>query len=104
MFDYLIVGSGLFGAICARELTDAGKSVLVIERRPHIGGNCYTEVRDGIVMNLYGGPISHTKSRRIGDWASRFTEWRQFEHRVKACYMGKVYSFPPNLMTDQQLH
>src|SRR3990172_5187894 len=103
MFDYLIVGAGLFGATVARELTDAGKSVLVIERRPHIGGNCYTEVRDGIVMNLYGGHIFHTRSRRIWDYASRFTEWRQYEHRVKAHYLGKVYSFPPNLMTVQQL-
>src|SRR3989304_2847044 len=103
MFDYLIVGAGLFGAVCARELSDKGKRVLVIERRKHIGGNCYDETVEGIRANLYGGHIFHTRSRRIWDYASRFTEWHQYEHRVKAHYLGKVYSFPPNLMTVQQL-
>lgn len=103
IYDYLIVGAGLFGSVCARELTDAGKRVLVIERRGHVGGNCADEVRDGIRISLYGGHIFHTNSRRIWNYVNRFSEWQQYEHRVKAVYQGVVYSFPPNLMTCQQL-
>lgn len=101
--DYLIVGAGLFGATVARELMDAGKSVLVIDRRNHIGGNCYTEVQDGIIYNVYGGHIFHTHNKRIWEYASRFTNWQQYEHRVKAQYLGTIYSFPPNKMTLQQM-
>jgi UDP-galactopyranose mutase len=103
-YDYLIVGAGLFGAVCARELSDRGKRVLVIEKRDHIAGNCYDETVEGIRMNLYGGHIFHTKSRRIWEWASRFTEWRQYEHRVKSYVNRRVYSFPVNLMTLHQLY
>jgi UDP-galactopyranose mutase len=103
MFDYLIVGAGLYGSVLARELTDAGKRVLVVEKRSHIGGNCYTETRDGQVMNIYGGHIFHTNSRRLWDYVNRFGEFRQYSHHVKATAGGTVYSFPPNLMTYQQL-
>jgi UDP-galactopyranose mutase len=103
MYDYLIVGAGLFGAVCARELTDAGKRVIVLDKRHHIGGNCYTETWDGITVSLYGGHAFHTNSREIWDYVNRFTEWQQYENRVKAAYRGVIYSFPPNLMTLQQM-
>ena len=104
MYDYLIVGAGLFGSVCARELSDNGKRVLVIERRKHIAGNCYDETVEGIRANLYGGHIFHTKSKRIWDYASRFTTWRQYEHRVKSFTNRRVYSFPVNLMTLHQIY
>jgi UDP-galactopyranose mutase len=103
-YDFLIVGAGLFGAVCARELTDQGKRVLVIEKRDHIAGNCYDETVDGIRMNRYGGHIFHTRSRRIWEYASRFTAWRQYEHRVKVSHKNRVYSFPVNLMTLHQIY
>lgn len=103
MYDFLIVGAGLYGAVMARELTDAGKSVLVIDKRKHIGGNCYTEKRDGQIINLYGGHIFHTNSRRIWDYIREFGEFRQYSHHVKARVGSTVYSFPPNKMTYQQL-
>lgn len=102
-YDFLIVGAGLYGAVMARELTDAGKRCLVIERRHHIGGNCHTETRDGQIMQAYGGHIFHTNSKRIWDYIRKFGEFRQYSHHVKACSHGVVYSFPPNLMTYQQL-
>ncbi len=102
-YDFLIVGAGLFGATCARLLADAGKRVAVIEKRDHIGGNCYTEVIDGIVVHKYGGHIFHTNSRKIWDFVNQFTAWKQYEHRVKVYADGKYYSFPPNRMTLQQL-
>lgn len=103
MIDYLIVGAGMFGATCARLLADAGRSVLVIDRRSHIGGNCYDEQIAGCYVNRYGGHIFHTNSRRIWDFVNRFSEWRQYEHRVKARVGDRVYSLPPNRATFEQL-
>lgn len=104
-YDYLIVGAGLFGAVFARTMRDAGKSVLVIERRDHIGGNCY-DYRDpetGIMVNKYGGHIFHTNDERIWKYVNRFSSFKQYEHRVKANFRGRVYSFPPNRLTLEQL-
>lgn len=103
MIDYLIVGAGLFGATCARVLTDTGRSVVVIERRGHIAGNCYDENWSGCYVNRYGGHIFHTSSKRIWEFVNRFAEFRQYEHRVKAQFQGKTYSFPPNLTTFDQI-
>lgn len=103
MFDYLIVGAGLFGATCARALTDAGRRVLVLEQRDYIGGNCADTEWGGIRYALHGGHIFHTNSRALWQYASRFCDWRQYEHRVKVFYRGTMYSFPPNRMTCQQL-
>lgn len=103
IYDYLIVGAGLFGATCARLLTDAGKTVLVIEKRDHVAGNCYDDIINGIPICRYGGHIFHTNSRRIWDFVNRFSVWRFYEHRVKASYQGKIYSFPPNLATFDQI-
>lgn len=103
MTDYLIVGAGLFGAASARMLADTGKSVLVIDRRNHIAGNCYDENYGGYYVNRYGGHIFHTNSKWIWNFVNRFTGFIQYEHRVKVNREGKVYSFPPNLMTFDQL-
>lgn len=103
MIDFLIVGAGLTGATLAQQLHAAGKRVRVIERREHIAGNCHTETRAGIIMSMYGGHVFHTNSARIWRYVNRFTEWQQYEHRVKANYKGRVYSFPPNLMTYEQI-
>ena len=103
MLDYLIVGAGLFGATCARELADAGKRVLVIERRHQVGGQVTTETRDGQTVSLFGGHIYHTNNRALWDYVGRFAEMKQYSHHVKATAGGAVYSFPPNRMTYQQL-
>lgn len=103
MLDYLIVGAGLFGAVCARELTNAGKRVLVIEKNDHLGGMCHTPVVDGIVTQAHGGHIYHTNDRRLWDYVNKYAEWRQYSHHVKATVRGEVYSFPINLMTLQQV-
>jgi UDP-galactopyranose mutase len=102
-YDYLIVGAGLFGATTARLLTDSGKRCLVIERRDHIGGNCFDELIDGVYVNRYGGHIFHTNNERIWRFVNKYSEWIPYEHRVKAYSNGRVYSLPPNLMTLQQL-
>jgi UDP-galactopyranose mutase len=104
MIDFLVVGSGIFGATCARLLSDAGKSVRVLERRNHMGGNCFDEPIDDQLVNRYGGHIFHTNSRKIWDFVNRFSAWRAYEHRVKARVGWKIYSFPVNLMTLQQIY
>jgi len=102
-YDCVIVGSGLFGSTFAREMTDNGKKCLVIEKRKHIGGNCYTEERDGINVHLYGPHIFHTNDRKIWDWISRFCEFLPYKHSPKVRYGDKTFSFPINLMTLNQI-
>lgn len=102
-YDYLIVGAGFFGATCARELADAGKRVLVVEKRHHVGGMAATTVVDGITTQRHGGHIFHTNSRAVWEFVRRFGEWREYSHHVKATYGDKVFSFPINLMTLQQI-
>src|SRR4051812_37889547 len=86
MFDYLIVGAGFSGAILAERLAAGlGKSVLIVDRRSHIGGNaydCYNH--EGLLIHLYGPHIFHTNSREVFEYLSRFTAWRRYEHRVLA--------------------
>lgn len=103
MIDYLIVGAGLYGATCARLLTDAGKRVLVLEKRDHVGGNCADTVIDGVRVSLHGGHIFHTNSDRIWHFVNKFSDWLPYTHRVLACARGRLYSFPPNLTTYEQL-
>ena len=103
MIDYLIVGAGIYGATCARLLTEAGYSVKVIERRNHLAGNCHDTQIEGVWVNCYGGHIFHTNAPRIWQFVSRFAEWQPYEHRIKAMANGVVYSFPPNRLTAQQL-
>jgi len=101
-YDYLIVGAGLFGATCARLLTDAGKKVLVIEKMDHIGGNCADYERDGIIICRHGGHIFHTNSDKVWQWVNQFAEFTRYEHKVKAKYNHRIYSFPINRLTYEQ--
>lgn len=102
-YDYLVAGSGLFGSTFAEHMVRAGKKVLVVERRDHIGGNCYTEDRDGIQIHRYGPHIFNTNDKRLWDYVRRFAEFNHFSYRPKAVHGDKVYSFPINLLTFYQL-
>ena len=103
MYDYLIVGAGLFGCVCARELTDAGKRVLVIDKRPHIGGNCYTEKTEGINVHRYGAHIFHTSDRQVWDYVNRFADFNRFTNSPVANYKGELYSLPFNMYTFNKM-
>lgn len=103
MYDYLIVGSGLFGSVFAYEMTKIGKKCLVIESRNHIGGNCYTENIDNINIHKYGPHIFHTNNEYIWNWINQFTKFHNYKHSPKVFHEDKLYSFPINLMTLYQL-
>jgi UDP-galactopyranose mutase len=97
------VGAGLFGATCAYELTRCGLRCLVLEKSSHIGGNCYTEERDGIHVHCYGPHLFHTSDEKIWRWVTRFTEFNGYRLRARVRYRNKLYSFPLNLETFMQL-
>jgi UDP-galactopyranose mutase len=103
MYDYLIVGAGLFGSTFAYEMTKAGKKCLIIESKEHIAGNCYTENKDGINIHTYGPHIFHTNDKDIWEWVNQFVEFNNYRHCVRVSYDDKMYSFPINLMTLNQL-
>ena len=103
MKDFLIVGAGLYGAVCARELTDAGKSVLVIERRNHVAGNVYTEEVEGIQVHRYGAHIFHTNDAEVWNYAGRFTAFNRFTNAPVANYRGELYSLPFNMYTFNRM-
>lgn len=101
----LVVGAGFAGSVMAREIADAGYRVLVIDKRPHIGGNAFDEIdANGVLVHRYGPHIFHTNSKRIFDYLSRFTEWRRYEHRVMGVVDGQLYPFPINLETLNRLY
>lgn len=102
-YDYLIVGAGFFGSICAYELHKAGKKVLVIDSRSHIGGNCYTENRNGINVQVYGAHIFHTSNKEIWDWINQFAEFNNYRHHVVANYKNELYSLPFSMWTFNKL-
>jgi UDP-galactopyranose mutase len=102
-YDYLIVGAGMFGATFAREMMDVGKTVLILDKREHIGGNCYTEDREGVDVHVYGPHIFHTNDKKIWQFVNRFAEFNQYINKPKVNFRGKIYSFPINLMTLYQL-
>jgi UDP-galactopyranose mutase len=102
-YKYLIVGSGLFGSICAYELTKLGKSCLVIEKREHIGGNCYTEKKDNINIHKYGPHIFHTSNEEVWEWINQFVKFNNFTLRPVANYKGEIYSLPFNMWTFSKL-
>lgn len=102
-YDVLIVGAGLFGAVCARELTDAGKRVLVLEKRGHIAGNLYTEQIAGIHVHRYGPHIFHTNSDEAWRYACRFAEFAQYVHSPAANFKGEIYPLPFNMHTFRRL-
>jgi len=103
VFDYLIVGSGFFGSICARELTNRGYKCLVIDKRNHIGGNCYTENKGGINIHIYGPHIFHTSNEEVWKWINQFISFNNFTLRPVANYKGEVYSLPFNMWTFSKL-
>ena len=103
MYDYLIVGAGLYGAVCARELTDAGKKVLVIDKRPHIAGNVYTEKIEGINVHIYGAHIFHTNNKEVWDYVQRFATFNRFTNSPVANYKGELYSLPFNMYTFNKM-
>ena len=105
-YDYLVVGAGFAGAVMAERLAaDAGKTVLVIDRRPHIAGNAFDHLdENGILIHQYGPHIFHTNSTDIVDYLSRFTDWRPYEHRVLADVRGQLVPMPINRTTLNLLY
>lgn len=106
MFDYLIVGAGFAGSVIAERLANgSGKKVLICDRRPHIAGNAYDHFNDdGILVHKYGPHIFHTNAKDVFDYLSRFTEWREYEHRVLASVDGMLVPIPINLDTINRLY
>ena len=102
-YDYLIVGAGLYGAVFARQAADRGKRVLVIEKRPHIAGNIYTEKVEGIHVHAYGAHIFHTNDRRAWDWVQRFAAFNRYTNSPVANYHGELYSLPFNMYTFNKM-
>ena len=103
MFNYLIVGAGLYGATVARELRSAGKSVLIIDKRPHIAGNVYTEKIEGINVHIYGAHIFHTNNKMVWDYVNRFSAFNRFTNSPVANYNGELYSLPFNMYTFNKM-
>ena len=103
MYDYLIVGAGLSGAIFAHEAAAAGKRVLVLEKRSHVGGNIYTECIDGIHVHRYGAHIFHTNDRRAWDYVQRFADFNRYTNSPVANYKGELYSLPFNMYTFNRM-
>jgi UDP-galactopyranose mutase len=106
MFDYLIVGAGYAGSVLAERLArNSGKKILLVDKRPHIGGNAYDHYNDaGILVHRYGPHIFHTNSRQVFDYLSRFTQWRAYEHRVLASVDGQLLPIPINMDTVNKLY
>ena len=102
-YDYLIVGAGLYGAVCAREAVRAGKSVLVIDKRPNIAGNVYTEEIEGINVHVYGAHIFHTNNKVVWDYVNQFAEFNRFTNSPVANYKGELYSLPFNMYTFNKM-
>jgi UDP-galactopyranose mutase len=102
-YDFLIVGAGFFGSICARELTDAGQKCLVIDSRDHIGGNCYTKEEDNINIHTYGPHVFHTSNKEVWEWINKYTEFNNFKLSTVANYKGEIYSLPFNMWTFNKL-
>ena len=103
MYDYVVVGAGLFGAVFAREAADRGRRVLVIEKRDHIAGNVYTEQVEGIHVHKYGAHIFHTNDRQVWEYVNRFAEFNRFTNSPVANYHGELYSLPFNMYTFNKM-
>jgi UDP-galactopyranose mutase len=103
VYDYLVVGAGLYGAVFARQAADAGKRVLVIDKRPHIAGNIYTEKIEGINVHKYGAHIFHTNNKKVWDYITKFAEFNRFTNSPVANYKGELYSLPFNMYTFNKM-
>lgn len=102
-YDYLVVGAGLYGAVFAHEAKKAGKSVLVIDKRPNIAGNVYTEAVESIQVHKYGAHIFHTNNRRVWEYVNQFAEFNRFTNSPVANYNGELYSLPFNMYTFNKM-
>ena len=103
MYDYLVVGAGLYGAVFAQQAKTAGKSVLVIDRRPHIAGNVYTAQIEGINVHQYGAHIFHTNNKEVWNYVNQFAEFNRFTNSPVANYKGELYSLPFNMYTFNKM-
>ena len=103
MYDYLIVGSGLFGAIFAHEAHKAGKQVLVIDKRDHIAGNIYTKEVEGIQVHQYGAHIFHTSNKEVWDYVQQFAEFNRYTNAPVARYKDELYNMPFNMNTFNKM-
>ncbi len=103
MYDYIIVGAGLYGAVCAHEAKKAGKKVLVIDRRSTIAGNVYTEKIEGIHVHKYGAHIFHTNNKKVWEYVNQFAEFNRFTNSPVANYKGELYSLPFNMYTFNKM-
>ena len=102
-YDYLIVGAGLFGAVFAQRAKMAGKSVLVIDKRHHVGGNIYTEDVEGIQVHKYGAHIFHTNDKKVWEYVNQFAEFNRYTNSPMANYRGELYSLPFNMLTFNKM-
>ena len=102
-YDYLVVGAGLYGAVFAHEAKAKGKSVLVIDKRPHIAGNVYTEEIEGINVHKYGAHIFHTNNKKVWEYITQFAEFNRFTNSPVANYKGELYSLPFNMYTFNKM-
>lgn len=103
LYDYLIVGSGIYGSVCAHELNKKGYKCLVIDKRNHIGGNCYTESQFNIDVHKYGAHIFHTSNKEVWDYIKSFIEFNNYRHHVIANYKDHIYSLPFSMFTFNKL-
>ncbi len=102
-YDYLVVGSGLYGSIFAHEAKTRGKSVLVVDKRPHVAGNIYTEKMEGIPVHKYGAHIFHTNNERVWNYITQFAQFNRFTNSPVANYKGELYSLPFNMYTFNKM-
>ena len=102
-YDYLVVGAGLYGAVFAHEAAARGKKVLVIDKRPNIAGNVYTEEMEGINVHIYGAHIFHTNNKKVWDYVNQFAEFNRFTNSPVANYKGELYSLPFNMYTFNKM-
>ena len=102
-YDYLVVGAGLYGAVFAHEAKKASKSVLVIDKRPNIAGNVYTEPIEGVQVHKYGAHIFHTNNKKVWDYVNQFAEFNRFTNSPVANYKGELYSLPFNMYTFNKM-
>ena len=102
-YDYLVVGAGLFGSVFAQQVHSHGKSVLVIDRRSHVGGNCYTKKIEGINVHEYGAHIFHTNNKAVWDYVNNYAQFNRYTNSPVANYKGEIYSLPFNMYTFNKM-